>query len=94
MIDVKQAVTYAVGYLREVFAGERILDIRLEEVELSEDEQFWCITLSFLRESKAASSIVSDALQAALGRMERDYKILAIRSRDGQVKSMKIRQPV
>jgi hypothetical protein len=92
MIHVRHAVQAAVRYMGEMF-GEKIVDIRLEEVELSEDEQFWYITLSFLREPKATSNVESDALRAALGRMEREYKVFAIRSQDGQVKSMKMRQP-
>lgn len=88
MIDVKQAVEAAANYVGDLFAGEKILDVRLEEVELSEGDDFWNVTLSFLREPKAASEF-SKLVPA---RMQREYKMFVIRSLDGQVKSMKIRQ--
>ncbi len=93
MIDVKEAVAGAVDYVGDLFVGERVLDVRLEEVELSEDDRFWYITLSFVRESKPVSEL-QKALGEALGRMQREYKMFVIQSADGKVKSMKIRQPV
>jgi hypothetical protein len=36
-INVKDAVRIAVEYVRELYAPEQLDDLRLEEVELSED---------------------------------------------------------
>lgn len=93
MIDVKQAVAGGASFLANTFADEEIRDVRLEEVELSEDERLWHITLSFLRKQGATSDL-SKALEAMspLKQWERDYKVLAIRAEDGRVQSMKIRQ--
>jgi hypothetical protein len=94
MIEVKQAVEAAARYTAELFAQEGILDVRLEEVELSEDEGTWHVTLSFLRKRKASSSL-EEALRAGslVGTpMDRDFKVLSVRASDGVVTSVKIRQ--
>jgi len=50
MLQVKDAVKRAREYLPELmFDGPRqIADLRLEEVEISEDERFWAVTFSYL----------------------------------------------
>ncbi len=95
MIEVKQAVETAANYLADLFADEDISDIRLEEVELSEDSQTWHVTLSFLRRRKATGQPLVDALRVGSvggAQMDRDFKVLALRATDGQVTSLKIRQ--
>ena len=95
MIEVKQAVETAANYLADLFANEGISDIRLEEVELSEDGQTWYVTLSFLRTRKATGRTLVDGLRVgSVGGIEkdRDFKVLALRATDGQVTSVKIRQ--
>lgn len=89
MIEVKQAVANAVGFLRAIYDEEGLSDIRLEEVELSEDEGVWQITLSFHR---ARGESTSSDLAAALGlSTKREFKTLAVSSSTGNVQSMKIR---
>lgn len=46
-LDIKQATLRAIDYLTELFADKRIIQVELEEVELSDDAQFWLITLGF-----------------------------------------------
>ena len=46
MIDVKQATGIAMVYLMDLLKGAS--DVTLEEVELSDDDKFWYITLSAL----------------------------------------------
>ncbi len=93
MIEVKQAVETAANYLADLFAKENISDIRLEEVELSEDSQIWYVTLSFLRMPKATGHRLTDELRAASGvQRDRDFKVLSVRAADGVVTSVKIRQ--
>ena len=92
MIDVKEAVRTAANYLADLFAEEDISDIRLEEVELSEDNQTWNVTLSFLRKVRVRGA-PAEALSAGLGpQMDRDFKVLTVRAEDGVVTSVKIRQ--
>ncbi|MEH1959359.1 MAG: hypothetical protein V7L05_05605 [Nostoc sp.] len=46
MIDVKTAVNAAYEYIKSMqdMMGSSLGDLRLEEVELSEDKSFWLIT--------------------------------------------------
>lgn len=91
MIDVKQAIRAAADFVAETLSDEKLLDVRLEEVELTENEETWFITLSFLRRQKATTGL-AEACSEPVGRMEREYKILAVDSERGRVRSMKIRQ--
>ena len=84
MIDVKRAVSIAIRFVDEVLAEQKLIDARLEEVELSNDEKLWYVTLSFLREPKG----LAEAIQPT-----REYKTVTIQSADGKVQSMKIREP-
>ena len=87
MITVKEAVMAALEFVDDIFADEKLLDPRLEEVELSEDEEFWYVTLSFVRQP-------TKLVEALKGSHSREYKILTVRSETGMVQSMKIRQPI
>jgi hypothetical protein len=82
MIDVKQAAQSASNFIAGLYSNETISDVRLEEVELSEDGKHWLITLSF-------------PLPASLGVMylggARQYKLFKVDANTGEVLSMKIR---
>jgi hypothetical protein len=98
MIDVKEAVTNAVGYLKQLYDASNLNDILLEEVELSGDEQYWYVTLGFSRpiptRPKGPFSVgAHEAIESMFGPKEyqREYKVFQIDSATGQVKSMKIR---
>ena len=80
MLRVQEAVKQAKAYLPELFfdAVDKIEDIRLEEVELSEDEKSWAVTFSFVPANQPTPSLMS--MLAATRR----YKTIRIRSTDGQ----------
>ena len=92
-VDFKTAVKKAIEFLAGVYANEDLRDVRLEELELSEGDEFWNITLSYRRYAPPARTI-SGAMEIIAGVPPREYKVLAVRLRDGEVRSMKIRQPV
>ncbi len=94
-IDVRSAVGAARSYLREVLdqlveSGNQIQGLRLEETELSDDNQYWLITLGFDR--PVGEHL--DPLQAVVNtkKYERDYRIFKIDAQTGKVQSMKIRE--
>ena len=49
-MDVKRAIKIAENFLLEQFP--KATDIDLEEIEITEDKEFWYITLSYLDEVK------------------------------------------
>jgi hypothetical protein len=102
MIDVKTAIAKAVEFLSDVFGSEGISGIRLEEVELSDAQATWNITLSFVRrtppDSVSSPMDVLRATQAAAFGVaptgEREYKVVSIDSENGTPRSVKVRQLV
>lgn len=93
MIDVKQAVQAAIDSARTFYDKQQFVDLALEEVELSEDERFWLITLGFIMPDLTpveTNTIVS--LLQARQKYERKYKVFKVNTDTGHVVSMKIRQ--
>ena len=84
-IDVKKAVAIAIQYFRELIQHQ-YADLELEEVELSEDGNFWFVTLGFTR------------MAGSLGQMfqppTRAYKMIKINATTGEPEAMKMRAPV
>lgn len=93
-IDVRDAVVAAQKSLQSMadLMGGHVLDLRLEEVELSEDKSLWVITLSFIIPiSKESISNLGIFAAGESLKPERQYKRFEIDSETGQMKSMKIR---
>ena len=88
---VKQAVARATDEAIELFGSEHLIDLGLEEVEMSKDGKFWLVTLGFYRPSKKPVSGL-EALQQIRGvTHERKYKVFKVDATSGEVTSMKIR---
>ncbi|MDJ0553171.1 MAG: hypothetical protein QNJ68_01765 [Microcoleaceae cyanobacterium MO_207.B10] len=86
-IDVRGAVFAAKNYLESLpgLLGYKIKDLRLEEVELSEDKNFWLITLGFV-------STTLEEEENFTFKQERDFKIFKVNAETAKVESMKIRE--
>lgn len=82
MIDVKHAVDAASNFLVGLYANNTVADVRLEEVELSEDDKHWLITLSFQSIAGPSLGIFN----------KRQYKVFKVDADTGKVVSMKIRE--
>jgi hypothetical protein len=98
MIDVKEAVKIATGYLKQLYEPAQLHDILLEEVALSDDEKYWYVTLGFSRLVASTSpmqALVEPFLKSQgivdQTKYQREYKIFQIDAATGQVRSMKIR---
>ena len=89
-VDVRTAVINAENYLQslEDLLGKDLKNFRLEEVELSEDKQFWYITIGYDRPVIKRKTVLKIDY---LPQYEREYKIFKINSQTGEVESMKIR---
>ena len=97
-INVKEAVRIAFEYVRELYAPEQLIDLRLEEVELSDSGKYWFVTIGFSRpELKKQQREVEPAAGSVLSllrpqTLDREYKVVTINAKSGDVQSMKIRQ--
>lgn len=83
MLDVKEAAQRASEYFAGLFSDQNLSNVQLEEVELSDDGQYWLITLSY---PVALPEIAPIQLIN-----KRKYKLFKIDAKTGEVKSMKIR---
>ncbi|MEH2012891.1 hypothetical protein [Nostoc sp.] len=98
MIDIKTAVNAAYEYIKSLqeMMGSSLGDLRLEEVELSEDKSFWLITLGFNIPKKPPKSRLEDLIPISLASTpvlyEQEYKLFKVNSQTGEVEAMKIRQ--
>jgi hypothetical protein len=84
MIDVRQAAQAASNFIVTLYSDQVVKDVRLEEVETSDDEKYWLITISFLVQYPGGV--------LALPILKRQYKILKVDRQTGNVRSMKIRE--
>ena len=87
MIDVKGAAKAAAEYFSELYSDSQYSDLLLEEVELSEDEKHWLITLSYAYKPARPPS----ALDILSKQSPRKYKVFKIDAATGKVEAMKIR---
>lgn len=91
MIDVRNAVAQSINYLQSIhdLMGEP-QNLRLEEVELSDDQKIWIITLGFTYKSDS-----DEMMKSVFGEnynQNRVYKTFKVNAETGEVKGMNIRQ--
>jgi hypothetical protein len=95
-IEPKGAVAVATQFLQSLYPNV-LSDILLEELDISDDERFWLVTLSALlplskEESENAMNPIVQALGGNQPHRRRVYKVFKIDDKTATVKSMKIRQ--
>ena len=98
-IDARAAVRAAANYLQSIQDLIPAENLRLEEVEISEDKNFWLITLGFNEPKKKPKNANNPSLGnnpllgiAGIATSEtRQYKIFRVNSHTGEVEAMKIR---
>ena len=76
MISAKQAAQKAAVYLQEI---KSVYDVSLEEIELSDNERYWLVTLSYSSNSLLSSN-------------QEPWKIFKVDAETGKVLSMKSRE--
>ncbi len=81
-VDVKKAVELARGYLSAILPVPAS-EVLLEEVELSDDQQFWLVTFSY-------PAPEGSSFQVMLGG-NRAYKVVKLHADTGVFVSVKIR---
>jgi hypothetical protein len=83
MLDVKEAAQRASEYFATLFPHDLASKARLEEVELTDDGQYWLITLGYPKEDTPGFFFGPAT--------PREYKQFKIEAATGKVVSMKIR---
>ena len=93
MIDVKEAAKRAAEYFANLYDHSTYSDLQLEEVELTEDEKYWLITLSYALSQGPTGSLnkVAEILNMPTSG-QRKYKQFKIDAEHGKVHAMTIRK--
>ena len=101
MIDVKQATSVAMKTAADFFAEQKLYDLALEEVEMTDDNKFWLITLGFSTEENtptdkadeiAGINQVLALINPQSQKYHRKYKTFKIDADTGKFRAMKIRE--
>lgn len=87
-IGVKDAVGAAMNFVSDMYEGQRLRDLLLEEVEKDQGGDKWLITIGFSLAKEESNSILSPSTSR---KFERNYKIVTIDAHSGTPLSMKIR---
>lgn len=85
-MDVKQAVQIAKQYVSDLFEGEPIANIGLEEVVYEDESNTWKITVGFSRPWHRKSPLT--AAEMLGGPFERAYKVVQIDDGTGKIESL------
>jgi hypothetical protein len=91
MLELRSAVMQAQNYFQSIqdMLGNSLEDLRLEEVELSDDKQYWLITLGY---SRLADKSKNPLLEGIIPVSQREYQLFKVNSETGEVEAMKIRE--
>jgi len=93
MIEATAAIDRAMDLFKTVYkesldSGE-LVNLRVEEVELSADGKLWHLTLGFSHKGETNPQTVGEALAQITPELARSFKTFAIDAETGQVRSMK-----
>ena len=92
MVDVKEAVAKAMDSLKELYQIDQFKDVLLEEVDLSEDNKSWYVTIGFTRGQESTSGGPMATLIGQSSEFKREYKVFQIDSQTGDLRSMRSRK--
>lgn len=90
--DVRTAVKAALSFFSESFRLVHPENVQLEEIELSDDERHWLITVGY--DDPAHASRPTLKFQLPGQRVPRKYKVVRVDASTGRALSVKIRPNV
>ena len=81
-MDIKEAVKTAKQYVAELFDGEGINYIGLEEIKFETNSHEWLVTVGFERRWDKAPGAISAMLEPT---RKRTYKLVRINDKNGEI---------
>ncbi len=92
-VNVKQAVQAAREHISDLFGDEQPYNIGLEEVFYNEADDAWEVTIGFSRPWKEQPAGVANSAANIFQPPQtgRDYKVVRVDGRTGEVRSVKMR---
>jgi len=92
MIDIKQAVHAAEKFFKELYDQETLKNFLVEEVELSEDEKDWVVTVGFDFGGTPPTLPTQFTSTSSTPRAGRVFKEVQIDKESGEPKSIKTKK--
>jgi hypothetical protein len=92
MISIEEAVKAACDFAEKIYTSEELKQLRVEEVESSQDEKKWFVTLGWVEPAVQQLGGFAGLTNATLEPLPRVYKIFTINSDTAHVESMKMRE--
>jgi hypothetical protein len=92
MVNVKAAVSKAMSYLKDMYQIEQFKDVLLEEVDISEDNKYWNVTIGFTRRQESTSGGPMATLIGQSTEFKREFKVFQIDAESGDLRSMRSRK--
>jgi len=92
IMEDKEAIRIAKGYVEDRLADESVMNVGLEEVNFQPRDNTWEITVGFSRPWNTPKSRAQEVMESlgAISSMKRSLKVIKV-SPDGKVLSMKDR---
>jgi hypothetical protein len=85
--DIKDAINAAINYMKRILNVKNVL---LEEIDQTEDSEYWLFTLSHENLSKdKRKRTLSDYVTIPI---DRSYRVIKMNKTKGTISSMKIRE--
>ena len=93
-IGIKKAVQIAFLEVQTLFEKEHYMDLGLEETELTDNDEYWLITVGYNIKNPNRTDSPIDLVtgSGSLDPLIRKYKTFKIEAKTGKVRSMKIRE--
>jgi hypothetical protein len=88
MIGIKEAVAQATSIVRNLYSEYKLVDLLLEEIELSDDERVWLITMGFTPPGSKIPTVAG----IQMGSRPRTYKRIRLDAETGAFKGMTDRE--
>ncbi|MFO7989995.1 MAG: hypothetical protein ACQEQ5_03740 [Thermodesulfobacteriota bacterium] len=83
MINVNEASIRAIDHLKKLYPDHDLGEILFEEAELTDDDRFWIVVLSY------KSPISSGGVGKSMFVGDRGYKVFNLLAETGEIRSVK-----
>lgn len=91
MISIEEAVKAARDFASKLYSEGELKDLRVEEIESSEDDNKWFVTLGWVEPAVQQLGGFAGLANARIEPLPRVYKVFTIDAETGRVESMKMR---
>ncbi len=83
MINVNEASARAIEHLKKLYPDHELGEILFEEAEITDDDQFWVVMLSY------KSPISAGGVGRSMFVGDRGYKVFKLLAETGEIRSVK-----